>query len=81
MKLNRARGLSTIRVKFQVAATNVLKLVELARLSHVDFRSDFGTVLQDVRRVLPSPKTTEEPVPKVGIMAHILPGKTPDCRP
>jgi hypothetical protein len=45
------RGLSTIRVKFQVAATNVLKLVELARLSQVDFRSGFGTVFQDVRRV------------------------------
>ncbi len=45
------RGLSTIRVKFQVAATNVLKLVELARLSQVDFRSGFGTVFQGVRRV------------------------------
>jgi hypothetical protein len=31
-------------VKFQIAATNVLKLIELARLSHGDFRSGFGTV-------------------------------------
>jgi hypothetical protein len=46
-----SRGLSTIRVKFQVAATNVLKLVELARLSHVDFRSGFGTVFQGICRV------------------------------
>jgi hypothetical protein len=44
-------GLSAIRVKFQVAAANVLKLVELARLSHVDFRSGIGTVFQGVRRV------------------------------
>jgi hypothetical protein len=40
-----------MRVKFQVAATNVLQLVELARLSHVDFRSGFGTVFQGVCRV------------------------------
>ena len=40
-----------MRVQFQVAAAHVLKLVELARLSHVDFRSGFGTVFQDIRRV------------------------------
>jgi hypothetical protein len=51
MQAEAAGGASTIRVKFQIAATNVLKLVELSRLSHVDFRSGFGTVLQDVRRV------------------------------
>jgi hypothetical protein len=45
-----ARGASTIRVKFQMAATNLLKLIELARLLHVDFRSSFGTPFQGVRR-------------------------------
>ena len=40
-----------MRVQFQVAATHVLKLVELARLSHVDVRSGFGTVLQGICRV------------------------------
>jgi hypothetical protein len=45
------REASTIRVKFQTAATNVLKLIELARLSHVDIRSGFGTAFQGVRRV------------------------------
>jgi hypothetical protein len=44
-------GTSTIRVTFQIAVTNVLKLLELARWSHVDFRSDVGTVFQGVRRV------------------------------
>jgi hypothetical protein len=44
----RARGASTIRAKFQVAPLNVLKLVDLSRLSHVDFRSGFGTVFQGV---------------------------------
>jgi len=40
------------RVKFQIAATNVPKLVEVYRFLHVDFRSSFGTVFQGVRRVL-----------------------------
>jgi hypothetical protein len=42
------RGASTIRVKFQIAPPNVLKLVELSHLSHADFRSGFGTVFQCV---------------------------------
>src|SRR5262245_53135457 len=50
-RLCEIRGASTIRVKFQMAATNVLKLIELARLLHVDFRSSFGTVFQGVHRV------------------------------
>ena len=45
------RGTSTIHAKFQIAATNGLKLVELSGLSHVYFRSSFGTVFQGVRRV------------------------------
>jgi hypothetical protein len=42
------RGASTIRVKFQVAPLNVLKLVKLSDYSHVDFRSGFSTVFQGV---------------------------------
>src|SRR5262245_45841530 len=34
-----------------LATTNVLKLIELARLLHVDLHSGFGTVFQGVRRV------------------------------
>jgi hypothetical protein len=46
---------STIRVKFPIATTNALKLIELARLLHVDFRSGFGTVFQGVHRVFTLP--------------------------
>jgi hypothetical protein len=41
-------GASTIRIKFQIAPPNVLKLVELSCLSHVDFYNGFGTVFQGV---------------------------------
>jgi hypothetical protein len=47
--LDTTRGASTMRAKFQVAPLNMLKLIALARLSHVDSRSDSGTVLQGVR--------------------------------
>src|SRR5262249_24599668 len=53
-------GASTIRVKFQIAATNVLKLIKLAHLSHVDFHSGFATVFQGVHRVFTLPGDREE---------------------
>ena len=46
------RGASTIRVKFQIAATNVPKLVEVCCFLHVDLRSSFGTPFQGDRRIL-----------------------------
>ena len=46
------RGASTIRVKFQTAATNVPKLIEVYRVLPGDFCSGFGTVFQGVHRVL-----------------------------
>jgi hypothetical protein len=40
---------------FQIAATNVLKRIELAHWSHVDFHNGFGTVFQGVHRVFTLP--------------------------
>jgi hypothetical protein len=49
-------GASAIRVKFQIATTNVPKLVEVYRFLHVDLRSSFGTPFQSDRRILTLPR-------------------------
>src|SRR5262249_2505189 len=45
-------GASTIRVKFQIAALTVPKLVEVYRFLHLDLRSSFGMPFQVNRRIL-----------------------------
>jgi hypothetical protein len=54
--VDRYRGASTIRVKFQIAAIKGPKLVVLYSCLHVDFRSGSGTPFQGVRRVLSLPR-------------------------
>ena len=60
--------MGTIGVKFQIAATNVLKLVALGRLSHVGFGSGFGIVFKAFIGVSPSRVTPEAPVPKAPLV-------------
>ena len=48
LELWSSRGASTMQLAFQIAATNVLKRIELAHWSHVDFYNGFGTVFQGV---------------------------------